>query len=88
MKKIKSYTLQKDRYGETDTSLKTTKDIPNTSKQIAAINHYSHIFLMDHVEYIKLMNWNWEERYFRSLAAKSELHAAKGKILPFLKKHY
>jgi hypothetical protein len=30
----KSYTLQKDRYGETDTSLKTTKDIYNTSKQI------------------------------------------------------
>ena len=29
-----SYTLQKDRYGETDTSLKTTKDISYTSKQI------------------------------------------------------
>lgn len=29
-----TYTLQKDRYGETDTSLKTTKDIFKTSKQI------------------------------------------------------
>ncbi len=33
-----SYTLQKDRYGETDTSLKTTKDILNTSKQIFSNN--------------------------------------------------
>lgn len=29
-----SYTLQRDRYGETDTSLKTTKDVYRTSKQI------------------------------------------------------
>ncbi len=29
-----SYTLQKDKYGETDTSLKTTKDITNTARQI------------------------------------------------------
>ena len=31
----KEYTLQRNRYGETDTSLKSTKDISNTAKQIA-----------------------------------------------------
>lgn len=34
MRRATHTTLQKDRYGETDTSLKTIKDISKTAKQI------------------------------------------------------
>ncbi|MFH1004331.1 MAG: hypothetical protein V1781_02380 [Bacteroidota bacterium] len=40
-----SYTLQRDRYGETDTSLKTTKDISKTAKQIEGITPLFRYFL-------------------------------------------
>ena len=41
----KLYTLQRDRYGETDTSLKSTKDIYRTAKQIEGSNPLFRYFL-------------------------------------------
>jgi hypothetical protein len=39
------YTIQRDRFGETDTSLKTTKDISKTAKQIEGNNPLFRYFL-------------------------------------------